>query len=224
MTGHVEVAIGAARHLETLDEGLARRIHEIGERSYFLVYPQVAQALTSRGYRFTPSWTQGSRQIQQAAAIWNNHPELPLLQAAARLSNSQVTMSPAAEWRLTNLLDLFTALGAASVGVRDLLAAVISDTDETRERWLSCAVNAADLDAAAIAAQARDAISECGQPGDNRSHHILELIITASPDHVQESRAACPDPETQSTLVALLSARSRWIASTSSHMLSRTRS
>jgi hypothetical protein len=223
MTGHVEVAIGAARHLEALDERLARRIHEIGERSYFLVYPQVAQALADRGYRFALPSDPVSPQIQRAAAIWNNHPELPLLRAAARLSGSHAAMSPAIAWRLTNLLDLFTALGAAKVSARDLLAAVTSDTDETREQWLGCAVKIAGLDAAAIAAQARHAISECRQPGNSRSHHIIELIITASPHHVQEIHGARPDPETQSTLVALLSARSRWISSTSSYMLSGTR-
>ena len=225
LTGHVEVAIGATRYLETLDNKLARRIHEIGNKSSFLVYPQVAQALANRGYHFaTQTRTRYFRQIQQAAAIWNDHPELPLLQAAARLSDSHITMSSAAVWRLPDLLDLFAVLGAPSVGPKDLLAAVISDTDETRDMWLSCVVTATGHDAAAIAAQARHAISECGQPGKSRSHHILELIITRPPGQIPEIRQARPGPETHSILVGLLGARSDWIADTSCDMLLGTRS
>ncbi len=220
LSGHVEVAIGAARNLETLDNKLARRIHGIGNRSSFLVYPQVARVLANRGYRFaTQTWTRHLRQIQQAVAIWNDNPELPLLQAAARLSDSNITMSSADAWRLSDLLDLFAVPGAPNVEAKDLLAAMISDTAETRDMWLSCVVTVTGLDAAAIAAQARHAISECGQPGKNRSHHILELIITRPPGQIPEIRGACPGPETQRILVGLLSACSDWIADTSCDML-----
>ena len=224
LTGHVEVAIGAARHLETVDSKLARRIHEIGNRSSFLVYPQVAQALANRGYRFTPAWTRQFRQMQQTLAIWNDHPELPLLQAAARLSDSNITISSANAWRLTDLLDLFAVLGAPRVAANDLLAAVISDTDETRDIWLNCVVTVSDLDASAIAAQARHAISECEQPDKTKSHHILELILTTPPGQIPEIHGARPSPKTQGVLVGLLSARSDWIADTSCDMLRGTRS
>ena len=224
LTGHVEVAIGAARNLDTLDNKLARRIHEIGNRSSFLVYPQVARALANRGYRFAPAWTRQFQQMRQSLAIWNDHPELPLLQAAARLSDSPIIMSSADAWRLTDLLDLLAVLGAPAVEAKDLLAAVISDTDETRDVWLRCAVTITGLNAAAIAAQARHAISECEQPDKTRSHHILELIITRPQGPFPETRGAHPDPETQRDLVELLSARSDWIADTSCNMLRGTRS
>jgi hypothetical protein len=222
LTGHVEVAIGAAKNLESLDGKLARRIHEIGSRSSFLVYPQVAQALASRGHRFSPAWTKTMKQVQQSVAVWNNHPELPLLQAAARLSVSPITMSADA-WRLTSLLDLFAVLGAPAVSARDLLAALTSDTDETRDAWLSCAATVAGLDTATIAVHARQAISEAENPGNEKIHHILHLILTPPPGQVQEKHAALLDIETQSKLIGLLSARSDWIADTSGDMLCGTR-
>ena len=54
---------------------------------------------------------------------------------------------PPTAWRLTNLLDLFAALGAPGVAARDLLDAVDSDTDKTRNLWLICAVTVAGLNA-----------------------------------------------------------------------------
>jgi hypothetical protein len=56
-----------------------------------------------------------------------------LLQAAARRSVSPITTSLADAWRLTSLLDLFAFLGAPAISARELLAALTSDTDETRD-------------------------------------------------------------------------------------------
>jgi hypothetical protein len=223
LSGHVEVAIGAAKNLLDLDPSTAKRIHEIGNRSYFRVYPHVVQVLSDRGYHFSPSWSETFRRLLQAAAVWSNHPELPLLQAAARLSSMPATMTPTATWRLTSLLDLFGFLGAPGVSVQGLQAALARDTDPTRDTWLGCAAIAAGLDAAAIAAQARQAIRESQQPGNEASHHLLQLIITPSPNPLPERDAARLAPETQRELVGLLNARSDWIADTSSDMLCGTR-
>jgi hypothetical protein len=224
LTGQVEVAIGAAKNLPVLDEPLAKRIHEIGNRSSFRVYPRVAQALTDRGYHFSPSWTRTFRKIRETTAVWNNHPELPLLQAAVRLSSTPVSMSPADAWRLTSLLDLFGLLGAPDVSARDLQTALTSDTDETRDTWLRCAATVAGLDTAAIASQARKAITESQEPGNAASHHLLHLILTRPADSLPEREDTVLDFATQRELVGLLGARSDWIANTSGNMLRRTRS
>ena len=224
LSGHAEVAIGAADNLLDLDHNTAKRIHQIGNKSYFRVYPRVAQALSRRGHHFSPSWSETLRQIQQTAAAWNNHPELPLLQAAVRLSSTPVAMTPADAWRLTSLLDLFGFLAAPAVSMQDLLAALTSDTDRTRDTWLRCAATAAGLDTGAVATNARRAISESRQPGNEASHHLLQLIITPPPGPAPKRYATPLDPETQRELVGLLSAHSDWIASTSGDMLCGTRS
>jgi len=218
VTGHVEVAMGAARHLGNLDDDLARRIHDIGYRSSFLVYPQVLQALADRGHHIAPPGEdERHRSVQRHLAAWNSHPELSLLEAAAKLSGDDTAPSSADTWRLSLLCDLFTALGISTVAAPDFLTAATSDTDETRNIWIRCAVAALGLDPAAVAAQAGLAISEVnGAPG---TRSIIELLLTRPSGESPELNPARLGPGDHSALIGLLGARSEWIADTSCQML-----
>lgn len=219
LTGHAEVALAAAQQLGVLDDGLARRIHAIATRASYLTYPQVRAALGARGYRFPdPVRKKTIQNLQRSLAVWNSHVELPLLQAAARLSSDEIEMSRSDSWRLPGLRELFAALDAPHVGPPDFLAAVTADTDQMRRGWIHAACTAAGLSVTAIAAQARLAIIESSQ-ADKTRHPILQLIITRPPGPTPAT-----DPERlsrydQTFLVGALNACSDWIADTSADML-----
>jgi hypothetical protein len=221
LSGHVEVAIGAARYLRNLDDRAARRIHQIGDRSSFLVYPQVSRALADRGYHFTPKWRKEMRKLAQSLAVWNSHPEMHLLEATAQLSAATAEVSPADAWRLPDLCNLFSALNISEVDAGDLLSAATSDTSKTRNEWIRCAAVAAGLNLAAVAAQAQLAITQGAASPDPQ--HLLALLLTSPVGEMPQL-----DPERlrdceRTTLIGLLSARSDWIANTACQMLRRSR-
>lgn len=223
MPGHVEVAIGAARHLQNLDERIARRVQQIGDRSSFLIYPQVSRALADRGYRFTPKWGKGLRNVTQSLAFWNNHPEMRLLEAAEQVSDVKVELSAADAWRLPDLCNLFSALNISQVGAIDLSSAVTSDTSKTRNEWIKCAALAAGLNVAAIATQAQLAVREASVNPDPDPHHLLELLLTGPAGEMHELDPERLSDRERATLINLLSARSDWIANTACQMLRQAR-
>jgi hypothetical protein len=221
LSGHVEVAIGAARYLRNLDDRAARRIQQIGDRSSFLVYPQVSRALADRGYHFTPKWRKGMRKLTQSLVVWNSHPEIPLLEAAAQLSDATAELSPADAWRLPDLCNLFSALNISEVDAGDLLSAATSDTSKTRIEWIRCAAVAAGLNLAAVAAQAQLAIREGSASPD--PHHLLALLLTSPVGAMPLLNPERTSDRERTTLIGLLSAHSDWIASTACQMLRHSR-
>jgi hypothetical protein len=213
--GHVEVAIGAAQQLKTLDAGLAQRIEAIADRSSFLVFPQVARALADRGYRVrVPRW---KSEIRKAMAVWTAGPVLPLLEAITRQSGSRADPWSEVDWRLPDLCALFEALGAPRVDASALLS-VAHDSDEIRDAWMHCSILAAGLDVGLVAAQARMAIRERAQAADP-GMHILALLITRGPGDPPDLEPARLNSDQHGTLIRLLGARSDWIADSSWQML-----
>lgn len=222
LSGHAEAAAAAATHLAKLDDDGARRIHDIVERSSLRTYGEAARTLAARGHRFEiAGWRNAASGLAGLAAAWYLEQELPLLQAAADLSASDLDMSEARRWRLPDLLDLCAVLDTENVEIGSLIAATTTDTDEMRRGWLQATAVAASLDVTAVAAQARLALGERGSssvPAGNGT--MIWKLMTAPPP--------CPRPQTEVTrlgtgeqyaLVAALGATSDWIADSACHLL-----
>jgi hypothetical protein len=217
LSGHVEVAIGAAHQLRNLDDRAARRIEQIGDRSSFLVYPQVSKALADRGYRLTPKWRKRMPGLRKSLAFWNSHPEMCLLEAAAQLSHATAELSRADAWRLPDLCNLFSALNISEVGAGEFMSAVTSDTSQIRHEWIRCAAVAAGLNLAAVATQAHLAIREGSASPD--PHRLLALLLTNPVGEIPQLDPQRLRDRERATLIGLLSARSDWIASSACQML-----
>ena len=161
------------------------------------------------------------RKLTQSLAVWNSHPEMRLLEAAARLSDATAELSPADVWRLPDLCNLFSALNISEVGAGDLLAAATSDTSKTRNEWIRCAAVAAGLNLAAVAAQAQLAIREVSASPDLR--HILALLLISPVGVMPQLGPERISDREHATLIDLLSAHSDWIAGTACQMLRHSR-
>jgi hypothetical protein len=219
LEGHAEVALAAAQLLSSLDHNLARRIHDIAEMASYHTYPAVKQALAARGHYFEiAEQEEFLKTMKRSAAAWDKHLEIPLLKAAAWLSNDESEMPAASRWRFPDLCNLFAALNASRTGFRELLAAA-NDSDEMLQGWMKAAATAADLNVTAVAAQARLAIAEQSEPGENDVRHIMSLVFTSPPDESLDTDPGLLGPDEHDALVAGLGALSGWIAHTAYVML-----
>lgn len=217
LIGHVEAAVAAPRYLDVLDYYMAQRIRDIATWSSLGTYREVIRVLADRGHRFEkPAWQKALGGLTEFADPWDLEQELPFLRAVAQLSNDDVEMS-VRSWRLLDLCDLCAVLDMEHADVEEFVKATTIDTDDVRQGWLCAAAVAAELDIAAVAAQARLAITE---RGDDDGWSTLDLLLAPASGprrHPNGSPLSVPD---QMALVAALSATSEWIAHSAAKLLS----
>ncbi|MEU4621511.1 NACHT domain-containing protein [Actinoplanes sp. NPDC023801] len=219
VTGHVQGAFEAAKHLPELGSEAADDILAISEWADWQESLELDRRLRGYGVPVRPSplaQSLASLAILGAPIIQAGR-ERPLLEAIAGLSDIPATVSPTQQWRYDQLADLLASARAQHISVADFGNAVGVDSDETRRGWLGALAAASGLDWADVAAQARRALTE--RTNEVAIGDVWELLTTPMPDAPPAADVNRLTATDRTALVAALDAASEWIAEVAAHTL-----
>ncbi|MFE2063603.1 NACHT domain-containing protein [Streptomyces sp. NPDC059467] len=219
LSGHYAAGLLAVKYLDELGPSVYRHLSTLAERGPASKYFEIAQPLRLAGVEIEGPWTSSKafKQLQEIFGdddFWDG-----ILEPISQVSNyGSHPVSPACtdrDWRMPDLVALLELIGIAEVGIQDYRLATDSDAEHLA-LWLGTFAKVCGIDVSACAQQASQVLDDEAE----LRLYTYDFLFT-SLNH--------PDPEPLDasmydirTLVSIIGdARSDWMASTASILLSR---
>jgi hypothetical protein len=214
VTGVGDIAERSIEFLAQLPAGAPEAIYAIGRTQSTRQYGRIGRRLLALGHRDPQPIESSIRLSGILESLDDDHDGLTWLLSALDELSPAGDPESGGSWRYPNLGRLIDALGYADTTIQGLARGAEEDTDVV-QAWLAAHIEAFDLDASAVAAEAHQLIG--AEDGKAASDSIVYGRRQPEEEPTTLSEA------TALALVPALGSRSEWIVNSGFHLLTQTR-